>query len=220
MLSKKILLSGQGAGGGGGGGGGGGTGAYYGYTSGASAALNTVSPGLVNTYYRRAILAFTYTSSELTNFGLSSNDVITKLRWNVTQTPLQNRMPFPNYAIRMFHIWQGTATNQTNPTNLGGLSSRNVTDVKAQHNYDAYSPGTGMHEMTLDNSFTWNGTDAIGFIFAWGQVPTNWNARGTTTRVTSGRLYYNWSDAAGTYTVTDSTSYQQSYRPAIDMFAT
>jgi len=218
MLSKKILLAGQAAGGGGGGGGGGGTGAYYGYTSGASAALNTVTPGLVNTYYRRAVLAFTYTSSELTNFGLSSNDVITKLRWNVTQTPLQNRMPFPNYAIRMMHIASGT--NLTNPTSLGGLSSSNVTDVKAQHNYDAYSPGTGFHEMTLDNSFTWNGTDAIGFIFAWGQVPTNWNAAGTTTRVASGRLYYSWSDQAGTYYVTSFTGYSQNYRPAIDLFAT
>lgn len=215
MLSRKILLSGQGAGGGGGGGGGG-TGAYYGYTSGGSDGTNSYTPGLVNTYYRRAIIGFTYTASELTNFGLSSNDVITKLRWYVTQTPLQNRTPLPNYAIRMSHF--ASATNTTNPTVV--LTGTNHTTVKNQHNYDAYSPGTGLHEMTLDNSFTWNGTDGIGFVFAWGQCPTNWNSSGRTRIVTTGRLYYAWSDASGTYSVSDTTNLQQNYRPAIDLFAT
>jgi len=216
MLSRKILLAGQGAGGGGGGGGGG-TGQYYGYTSTATATNGPAGPGLVNTWYRRELIAFVYTSSELSTLGLSANDVITKLRWNVTQIPLSNRMPFPNYAIRMSHI--SSATNTSNPS--GASTGANRTTVKNQHNYNAYTPGTGLHEMTLDNSFTWNGSDGIGFVFAWGQCPTGYDQKGQQTVLTTGNTYYKWSDQPGTYTVDESTtSTISNKRPAIDLFAT
>lgn len=216
MLSRKILLAGQGAGGGGGGGGGG-TGQYYGYTSTATATNGTRGPGLVNTWYRREIIAFVYTSSELSTLGLSANDVITKLRWKVTQVPLSNRMPLPNYAIRMNHI--SSATNTSNPS--GPSTGANRTTVKNQHNYNAYTPGTGLHEMTLDNSFTWNGNDGIGFVFAWGQCPTGYNAAGQTTILTTGSISYNWSDSAGTYTVDDFAGGSGgAKRPALDLFVT
>ena len=127
----------------------------------------------------------------------------------------------------MMHISSGT--NTTNPTNLGGLSSSNVTDVKSQHNYDATA--SGYHEMTLDNNFTYNGSDAIGFIFAWGQCPTNWSGDGQSRLMPDGTLYASRVDSSGTYTVTStaSSSYaagnftsssQAQGRPVIEMFTT
>ncbi len=212
MLSRKILLAGQSAGGGGGG-----TGQYYGYTSTATATNGIRGPGLVNTWYRREVIAFVYTSSELSTLGLSANDVITKLRWNVTQVPLSNRMPLPNYAIRMSHISSATITS--NPS--GASTGANRTTVKNQHNYNAYTPGTGLHEMTLDNSFTWNGNDGIGFVFAWGQCPTGYSALGQNTVITTGSTHYIWTDSAGTYTVDQATNQTANLkRPAIDLFVT
>tara|TARA_Y100000289_G_scaffold52759_1_gene54385 strand:+ start:1356 stop:2009 length:654 start_codon:yes stop_codon:yes gene_type:complete len=217
MLSRKLLSSSQ-TSSGGGGGGGGGTGAWYGNTSTGTDALSSRVPGPVNVYYRRSILAWVYLKSELSGFGLSSNDVITKIRWYVHELPAQDRMPLPNYAIRMMHV--SSTSNVINPTNLGSVSSSNVTDVKAQHNYNAYTPGTGHQEITFDNSFTWNGNDAIGFILAWGQCPTNYSSSGRTRQLVSGRMWYNWSDSAGTYLVSGTAGTTQNYRPAIDLFAT
>ena len=113
----------------------------------------------------------------------------------------------------------GSGTNTTNPTNLGGLSSSNVTDVKAQHNYT--NTTVGYTEMTLDNNFTYNGTDAIGFIFAWGQIPTNWISDGQGYRLSDGTLYYARTDGTGTYVVTNTASSSLSnQRPVIGMYST
>ena len=132
-------------------------------------------------------------------FGLISGSVISKLRWYAENPVGSSYSPLPNYAIRMMHISNGTIN--TNPTNLGSLSSSNVTDVKAQHNYDA-TP-SGYHEMTLDNNFTYNGSDAIGFIFAWGQNPTNYQSDGVSRLMPDGIVWATRTDTGGTYTVTD-----------------
>ena len=188
---------------------------YRGSTS--TTETTTTTPHPVNSYYRRYQLAFTYTASELASFDIVNGSVISKLRWYVTNPPPSDRSPFPNYAIRMLHI--GSGTNTTNPTSLGGLSSSNVTDVKAQHNY--VSTATGYHEMTLDNNFTYNGTDAIGFIFAWGQIPTNWVSDGQGYRLSDGTLHAQRSDQAGTYAVTETTNRTYTNaRPVIEMFST
>lgn len=187
----------------------------------------TRRPGPLNIYYRRHIFAFTYTASELSSFDIVSGSVISKLRWYAENPIASSYSPLPNYAIRMMHISSGT--NTTNPTNLGGLSSSNVTDVKSQHNYDA-TPA-GYHEMTLDNNFTYNGSDAIGFIFAWGQNPTNYQSDGTSRLMPDGTLYASRSDSAGTYLVTNtasgtyatgnlSDSINASGRPVIEMYTT
>lgn len=184
-------------------------------------------PGPLNIFYRRHILAFTYTAAELSSFDIVSGSVISKLRWYAENPIGASYSPLPTYAIRMMHISSGT--NTTNPTNLGGLSSSNVTDVKAQHNYDATA--SGYHEMTLDNNFTYNGSDAIGFIFAWGQCPTNWAVDGTSRLMPDGTLYASRTDSAGTYAVTDTasstyatgsltSSSNASGRPVIEMFTT
>ena len=172
---------------------------YRGSTS--TTGTSTYAPHPVNTYWRRYLLAFTYTAAELASFDIVSGSVISKLRWYVSNQPPSSRNPMPNYAIRMLHI--GSGTNTTNPTSLGGLSSSNVTDVKAQHDYDFITPGVGYHEMALDNNFTYNGSDAIGFIFAWGQVPTGYIADGAGYRLADGILHYNRTDSSGTYAVTD-----------------
>ena len=190
---------------------------YRGSTS--TTGTSTYAPHPVNTYWRRYLLAFTYTAAELASFDIVNGSVISKLRWYVSNPPPSSRNPMPNYAIRMLHI--GSGTNTTNPTSLGGLSSSNVTDVKAQHNYDFDTPGVGYHEMALDNNFAYKGSDAIGFIFAWGQVPTGYIADGAGYRISSGTLHYNRTDSSGTYAVSDTASRTYSnYRPVIEMFTT
>ena len=190
---------------------------YRGSTS--TTGTSTYAPHPVNTYWRRYLLAFTYTAAELASFDIVNGSVISKLRWYVSNPPPSSRNPMPNYAIRMLHI--GSGTNTTTPTSLGGLSSSNVTDVKAQHNYDFDTPGVGYHEMSLDNNFAYNGSDAIGFIFAWGQVPTGYIADGAGYRISSGTLHYNRTDSSGTYAVSDTASRTYSnYRPVIEMFTT
>ena len=195
---------------------------YRGSTS--TTGTSTYAPHPVNTYWRRYLLAFTYTAAELASFDIVSGSVISKLRWYVSNPPPSSRNPMPNYAIRMLHIGSGhghSPTNTTTPTSLGVLSSSNVTDVKAQHNYDFVTPGVGYHEMALDNNFTYNGSDAIGFIFAWGQVPTGYIADGAGHRLTDGTLHYNRTDGSGAYAVSDTTSRTYShYRPVIQMYST
>ena len=74
--------------------------------------------------------------------------------------------------------------------------------------------------MTLDNSFTWNGNDGIGFVFAWGQCPTGYSALGQNTVITTG-THYRWIDSAGTYTVDEATNQTVNLkRPALDLFVT
>ena len=187
----------------------------------------TRRPGPLNIYYRRHVFGFTYTASELGSFGLISGSVISKLRWYAENPVGSSYSPLPNYAIRMMHISNGTIN--TNPTNLGSLSSSNVTDVKAQHNYDA-TP-SGYHEMTLDNNFTYNGSDAIGFIFAWGQNPTNYQSDGVSRLMPDGIVWATRTDTGGTYTVTDlassgyttanlTSSTNAQGRPVIEMYTT
>ena len=214
--AKRRIIAASG-GGGGGGGVGGGSGTWYGNTTLASNSLTSNSGvGLVNIYYRRRIIAFCLSASELSGFGMSANDVISKLRWYVDSVPLSQYMPFPNYAIRMNHIASGTIT--TNPS--GSATGTNITTVKAQHSYDANTPGTGYQSMDLDTNFTWNGTDAIGFVFAWGQIPTGYNTSGVIRRTSDGRLWHANNDNPGTYTVNDNGQAVSglNYRPAIDMF--
>tara|TARA_R100001079_G_scaffold62302_2_gene32135 strand:+ start:2339 stop:3316 length:978 start_codon:yes stop_codon:yes gene_type:complete len=178
---------------------------------------STTTPYPANNYYRRYALAFTYTAAELAALDIIGGSVISKLRWYVFNPVGASYSPFPNYAIRMMHI--GSGANNTNPTNLGGLSSSNVTDVKSQHNYDA-TP-TGYHEMTLDNNFTYNGTDAIGFIFAWGQIPTGYQFKGQGYRLSDGALWYVRNDNPGTYLVTENASSSlANNRPVIGMYST
>ena len=177
----------------------------------------TSTPYPANAYYRRYTLAFTYTAAELAALDIIGGSVISKLRWYVFNPPSSSYSPFPTYAIRMMHI--GSGTNTTNPTSLGGLSSSNVTDVKAQHNYANTS--TGYSEMTLDNNFTYNGTDAIGFIFAWGQIPTGYQLKGQGYRLSDGTLWYTRTDSSGTYLVTTTASSSLSnQRPVIGMYST
>jgi len=184
-------------------------------------------PGPLNIYYRRHVIAFTYTAAELSSFDIINGSVISKLRWYAENPIGSSYSPLPNYMIRMMHISSGT--NTTNPTSLGGLSSSNDTNVKSFHNYDATA--SGYHEMTLDNNFTYNGSDAIGFVFAWGQCPTGYQSDGVSRLMPDGTMWASRVDSAGTYYVTDTagtsyaagsftSSYNAQGRPVIEMYTT
>lgn len=189
----------------------------------------------INSYWGRSLIAFTYTAAELSGCGLVSGAVIKKLRYFANEINSSSVYPWPNYAIAMCHISSGT--KNSDPV----TSSRtNFTTVKAQHNFtppgatsSAQESYNKFIEFTLDTNFTWNGTDAIGFIFAHGQRPsmTNYDGYGVGEMVTDGKTYFARDDASGTYTVNDTsyTSQTTQYagyagdvgsRPIVQMYAT
>ena len=184
---------------------------YYGSTS-TSTHPNT-SANIMNLWYRRSVIAYTYTAAELSGYGLITGSVISKLRWYVTDPAPSAYQPMPNYAITMEHI--GSATSSSNPTQISGA---NLTTVKNQHGLTQTT--VGYHEVTLDNTFTWNGTDGIGFVHAWGQVPTGY-VRDGISYVQPGNVYFTRTDGAGTYPVSQSvTSTYSNQRPVVELFST
>ena len=234
MLSKKILSASQAAGG---------TPVdrYYNISYGTKMVFNPRKGGgdqdvhMINSYWGRSLIGFTYTAAELSGCGLVSGAVIKKLRYFANEINSTNVYPWPNYAIAMCHIPSGT--NETDP--LTSSTRTNFTTVKAQHNFTPPNAGSSAQtayrkfiEFTLDTNFTWNGTDAIGFIFAHGTRPnvSDYSGHGIGELVTTGKAYYARDDASGTYTVND-TAYTStsSYagatgnidrRPIVQMYAT
>ena len=206
----------------------------------ARAAIDSSSTGVedvhpINSYWGRFLIAFTYTAAELSGCGLVSGAVIKKLRYFANEINSTNIYPWPNYAIAMCHI--PSATKSSDPVTSN--SRTNFTTVKSQHNFtppgatsSAQESYNKFIEFTLDTNFTWNGTDGIGFIFATGTRPnvSDYSAFGVGEMVADGQTYFARDDAAGTYTVND-TSYtstsiyagrtgQVGSRPIVQMYAT
>jgi len=87
-----------------------------------------------------------YTVAELSAAGLASGNTITGIGWNITEDP----GVLANYTIRMAH---------TTATNSAAHDASTLTTVKSAFTFD---PVAGSYNMiTLDASFTWNGTDNL-----------------------------------------------------------
>ena len=162
----------------------------------------TTTPGIINNYYRRYIVAFTYTSAELQAAFGKSSATISALRFTVSNAPTYQ--PYPSYAIGMKQGTFGSA----NPGSTG------FTIVRSQAS-ESFSVGTKTINFTTN--FSWTGSD-IAFVFAWGQCPTNYSTSGTTP-IGSGNSYFNRTDAAGTYVInTDTFPTSQTNRPVMQLY--
>jgi hypothetical protein len=165
----------------------------------------TQSPGVVNNYFRRSILAWTYSASEISaaTEGRTSG-IITGLRFFVTQQPTYQ--PYPSYAIGLKN---GTFAADTNP----GSTGYSIVKPASSESFTTNTTKT----FNFSSSFTWSGGD-LAITIAWGQSPTNFSSTGQS-RIGTGTLYSVRSDTAGTYVInTDSASNAASnLRPVVQL---
>lgn len=189
----------------------------YGQFPDSSTSSNSTSGiNITNNWYRRCYLAFTYTYNELTNNGtneLTGGAEFSALKF--VQTGIPTYRPFPNYAIAMMHMPSNSA-NTANPS-LTTSGRTNFTVVTNPFSFNAYFTGT--YTISFNTPFSYNGTDAIGFIFAWGQTNTNYSQSGQSYKSDTGTTHYTRTDSSGTYFVTETnvTTSTVSYRPALSL---
>lgn len=162
------------------------------------------STNICNIYFRRSIMMWVYTASELqAAFGKNSAD-ISGLRFFVNTQPLYQ--PIPDYAIGMKNGTFGSTTpGSTGYTIVKTPSGENFTSNTTKE----FDP--------LDAPFEWTGGD-IAIIFAWGQCPTTYSASGTSP-IGAGTMWYQWTDSSGTYTInSDNPTSTRLWRPVVQLY--
>ena len=161
-------------------------------------------PNMMNNYYRRFIVAFSYTLAEMEAILGSSDTTIYGLRYFVNNPPTYQ--PYPNYAIGMKN---GAFSATANPGSTG------YTIVSPQQ--DQSFTGASYKEIIFDTPFVWSALGGLAIVAAWGQVPTSYSATGTN-RIGAGNLYYSRTDSAGTYTINVDTfpSASSNIRPVLE----
>lgn len=174
---------------------------------------STSAANIMNAYYRRYLIGFTYTAAELqaSSSNFQNGATISGLSFYITNPVSTSYSPYPNYAVALCHVPNGA--NNTNPSLSNNRT--NFTTVKAQHNIVFTSSGT--KTITFDNNFSYNGTDGLGLIFAWGQIPTGYSTDGQSYIESTGNAFYSRTDSTGTYNVSSSASSALSYRPRVDL---
>lgn len=189
---------------------------YYDFILGQSntnSGNTTPVPG--NIYYRRHQLAYCITAASIQAVisGIASGVTISGLGWWQSRGVSSVYSPLPNFAIAMCHMSGGTSnTNSSLSTNRS-----NFTTVLNQSNFDITT--TGKRRVVFNTNFSYNGTDALGIIFAWGQCPNNWTSNGPLcyTGTTAGAVYYARSDSTGTYLVTNQSNSNTQTRPYFEL---
>jgi hypothetical protein len=187
----------------------------YGPFPDSSTSLNaSIGTNITNIFFRRSLIGFTYTANEITANGtnaLAGGGTISAISFYQTNAPLYR--PLPNYAIAMVHM-PSNSSSSTNPASTS-TGRTNFTTVRSQHSFYPSSTNTYI-QVNFSTNFNYDGTSALGFIFAWGQSPTSYNSSGISRISNTGTMYYAWTDSAGTYLVTDTnTNATRTYRPAI-----
>ena len=115
-------------------------------------------PGIINIYYKRAVVKFNYSKDILTSIFGASSAQITKIRFYVTGTVDQT---LPSYQIAMKNSGSSSTALSTNPDTSGW------TVVRAAANLSVTS--LGYMEFTINPPFTWTG-GTLSFSFAFGAV--------------------------------------------------
>jgi len=169
----------------------------------------TTSAGIVNVYYRRHVIKFTYSKNLMTAAGITSGSVIKKLRIYVTNAISSTYQPFPNYSISLKNSTSGASSNP----GTSGWSQ-----VKGRHSFSATS--TGWKEFDISD-FTYTG-NTLCFSFSWGQIPYSYTSDGQSYVFSDSGDAYAWSsktDSSGYYTHSSSASSSiHSYVPRVDMY--
>ena len=162
------------------------------------------STNICNIYFRRSIMMWVYSASELqAAFGKNSAD-ISGLRFFVNTQPLYQ--PIPNYAIGM----KNGSFGSTSPGGTGYTIVKNPSD-------ENFTSSTTKEFDPFDTTFTWNGND-LAIIFAWGQVQPTWNSSGNSP-IGAGTMWFQWTDAAGTYVINSTTpTSTRAWRPVVQLY--
>ncbi len=112
----------------------------------------------VNSYYESSRLQIIYTASEINAAGGSAGN-IEQIAWNVTEEFWGGALP--GYTIYMGH---------TTETAFDGYYATGLTEVKSAFDYD---PELGIHDITLDTPFNWDGTSNIVVEICFGTTTYN-----------------------------------------------
>jgi hypothetical protein len=160
-------------------------------TTGSNAAT---AAGIVNNYYRRYIVMFSYSVEEMQALLGTSNVTIYGLRYFVNSAP--TNQPYPNYAVGMKNGSLGISTNP-------GSGGYNIVSLPKSESFTASS----YKEIIFDNPFVWVASGGLSIAVAWGQSPTNYSSTGTS-RVSGGTIFYNRTDAGGAYSINTDTAGQ------------
>jgi hypothetical protein len=165
----------------------------------------TQQPGIINNYFRRYILAWTYSASEISAAsGGRTTGTITGLRFFVAQQP--TNQPFPSYAIGFKN---GTFLANSNPGSTG------YTIVKSASN-ESFTTNT-TKTFNFSPSFSWSGGD-LAITIAWGQSPTGFTSTGQS-RIGSGTLHFSRSDQTGSFVINNdsASSAEINARPVVQL---
>lgn len=155
---------------------------------------------VLNIYYKRSVIGYTITQAELEEAGIYTGMRLTGISWYMMNAPLYQ--PLPNHQIALCNM-PGSSTNLTNPT----ISSNRTTFLNVV-NQTNWSPGTSVNQYVgrdFNTYFNYTG-GAIGVIVAWGAVSPNYHASGITGGTDTGTTYYTRTDAAGTYSTSDTAN--------------
>jgi hypothetical protein len=163
-----------------------------------------------NAYWRRYCLAFVITHAEMQAAGCGGQGRITQL-----QLAAQNNIPaypsFPNYSVGMSH--DSTTSNTANVS--GSRSGETVFYNNNTHNWSTNQDET---YFPADNTFYYNGSDALAIRMAWGQIQPTYNRSGIVRTTTTGRMYYARTDSSGIYSLSQSCTSYVSYRPSLILY--
>lgn len=171
----------------------------------SSGTNGTTTANICNNYYRRHIIAWSYTAAELQAAFNATSKSISGLRFFVTTQPTYQ--PYPQYAIGMKN---GTFSGN-NPGNTG------YTVVKLPSD-ESFTTSTDKVFQPFDTPFLWSGDD-LAIVVAWGQSPTNYSSTGTNP-IGAGNIYYSRTDSAGTYVInTDTIGSTVAGRPVIQLYS-
>lgn len=187
---------------------------YDGILGSSTTNSGNTTPAPVNIYYRRSLLGYVIPSATI-NAAVAQGAqgfTISGIGFYQSRAASSYYSPLPNYAVAMAHLPNGTHTSTAFDANR-----TDFTTVKGQHSLAITA--TGQKRIALDTNFSYNGSDALCIIFAWGQCPGNWTSNGPLvyTATTAGTCYYSWTDGSGTYLVTNTASAQNSTRPYFEI---
>lgn len=166
----------------------------------ASGQHEASSFGPINIWFRRSVYKTIYQAGEL-GVPLSEGQVL-GLRINVTNEPVYE--PLPNYAIGLKNTLGGRDANP-------GATGFTVVYGPVNQSFSL-----GVNEFIFDTPFSWDGSN-LAVAWAWGQVSPTYDQSGIVDIVNSGTSFGSRTDGTGTYTVNDSASQSNPYRPVIEL---
>ncbi len=164
----------------------------------------TTQDGPINIYYRRLLFKTIYTAAELSAAGWTSSDTIYRISFYVTSVPLYQ--PIPGWTIGM----QNTASAVGSDLTSGWTIVRNAANASFTLNTE--------NIITLDTTFTWNGTSNLAIGFASSMISPTYNASGAIRGNTPGSSRAAKTDSSGSYVLTNTAPSTITYRPVITLY--